>query len=724
MKKPGIKQDKRKCKETVKKRAIGISRLRDGISNLFTKKSGSDNEKEPLVTMKRFKGIRFNLMIGFAVPIVLIAVFGIISYQKSSTAVIETYEKSTKDTLKAVSDYLGVSINQLHDKSVELLNNSDLINYYQKFDSLKLSEKSKLSASVKEQVLLMNTANEAISAITVFADKGNGISTVVNPPQDIYAQFLESEVGKLISESNTASLWVGNHKELDTILMERQKPYSISLIRKMSKINGYLIMDMSSEYILKALENIDLGEGSYIGFVTADDLETLAHTEDSSVFGTLDYYKASVKSGEGIGYSYQKYNNKEYLYVFSKVSDTGSYVCALIPKANIIEKASDIRAISVVFIIFAVVCAVLIGTVISGGIGKVVRQLVASISKAAKGDLTSSFETKRKDEFMVLSKSLRDMMEGMSSLIGEMAELGINFTKSAGELSATSKEFLISSKGISLAIEEIEHGVVQQAEEAEKCLEEMSVLSNKISQVSDNTSSIEGIAREAKTTVGEGIVIVDDLSNKAKATNDITQVVISDIQELEIQSRSIHDFVSIINGIAEQTNLLSLNASIEAARAGEAGRGFAVVAGEIRKLADQTVKASQQIQKIVDNIQKKTKGTVNTTKQAEEIVRSQSEALSKTVRIFENINNHVAGLVQNLENIAMGIRDIEKAKESTLDAISNISAVSQQSATASEEVSSTANNQIDTVENLSKSAVALAEDANKLRAAIERFRIN
>lgn len=675
-------------------------------------------------TVKRFRGIRFNLMLGFAVPILLIGVFGFISYQKSSTAIIETYEKSTTDTLKAVGDYLGVSIDQIYDKSVELLNNSDLLNYYTKFDHLKLSDKSKLSASVKEQIILMNTANDAISAISIFAEKGNGISTVVNPPQDIYTKFLDTEAGKLLKDTVSSNLWIGEHKDLDALMMDRQQPYAIALYRKMSKINGYLIMDMSSEYILETLEGIDLGNGSYIGFVTADQKETLAYTEEAAVFAALDYYKSSLASGEDSGYSYESYRNKEYLYIYSKVSDTGAYVCALVPKANIIEKASEIRSISFAFVAFAIICAAVIGTMISGSIGKAISQLVASISRAAKGDLTSSFETKRKDEFLILSRSLHDMMGGMSSLIGEVAELGLNFTKSAGELSNTSKEFLTSTKGISIAIEEIEKGVVQQAEDTEKCLEDMSLLSNKIGQVYDNTYGIEQIAKEAKTTIGEGIVIIDDLNIKSKATNDITQVVITDIEELELQSRNINDFISIINEIAGQTNLLSLNASIEAARAGEAGRGFAVVAGEIRKLAEQTVKASGQIQKIVREIQHKTKGTVLSTKQAEAIVGSQSEALAKTISIFERINNHVVNLVRNLENITIGIRDIEEAKESTLDAIRNISAISQQSATSSEEVSATAGNQTENVENLSKSAMVLAEDADKLKAAIERFRIH
>jgi methyl-accepting chemotaxis protein len=224
--------------------------------------------------------------------------------------------------------------------------------------------------------------------------------------------------------------------------------------------------------------------------------------------------------------------------------------------------------------------------------------------------------------------------------------------------------------------------------------------------------------------VGDGLVIIDELNNKSKDTTNVTQLVIKDIEELEKQSQNIGNFVGIINEIASQTNLLSLNASIEAARAGEAGRGFAVVADEIRKLADQSIEAANQIQSIVTEIQNKTQGTVQSAKQAESIVESQMESLNKTIKVFEEINNHVGNLVNNLDIISVGIKGIESAKNVSMDAISNISAVAQETAAASEEVSATATSQISSVENLSQSAMELADNAKKLEQAIKLFKIN
>lgn len=672
----------------------------------------------------RIWGIRTKLLLGFAIPILLIAVFGLISYRKSSLAIIETYEKSTADTLNTVSDYLALSISQVYDKSVELMNNADVVKYYTGSDGLSLSEKNKLFASIKEQLLLIKNSNSAISAISIFVENGNSVSTVINPPQDIYAKFIQTEAGSVLANSTQKEIWAGDHSTLDEILLNRHQPYAISLIREMSKCNGFVVIDISKEYIRQKLKEIDLGKDSFIAFVTPDNNETLTIDYDDVIFPNLDYYLTSVQSGNESGHSYERFNNKEYLYIYSRVADTGAYVCALVPRSEIVSKVSTLQRLSFIFVVCALAVAVVMGSYISGGIGNAISNLVKSIELAAKGDLTTAFSTNRKDEFYILSRSLNDMTNGMKSLIGEAAGIGNKFAHSASFVSQTTKNILDSTKGISTAIEDIRKGVVMQANDTEKCSLDMSNLSERIDRVNKSAHEIEQIADEAKKIVGEGIIIVDDLNSKSKETNLITKEVIAGIQEMKKKSSGINEFVNIINDVAYHTNLLSLNALIEASRAGEAGKGFSVVAAEIRKLADQTMKASKRIQEIVDDIHKGINLTVTTAKQAESIVDSQKVSLENTVEVFNRINNQVAELIVNLNVIVTDIKEIEAAKTSTLDAIQNIAAISQQTASSSEEVSDTAIKQIGAVEELSNFAVELANEAKNLEIAIQRFKIN
>lgn len=367
--------------------------------------------------------------------------------------------------------------------------------------------------------------------------------------------------------------------------------------------------------------------------------------------------------------------------------------------------------------------ALIVVFVITKGITDTIKGINKSIYQASKGDLTVRFNTNRKDEFHTLATGISDMIDQMSNLIGEVQGVSSTVNNSAMNLSYTSKELLEATKGISATIDDIGGGIINQAEDAEHCLIQMSGLSEQINQLFENTNENVKITDSTQAVTYEGVHIIEELNEKSKATSEITQDVIHKIQEFEVQSEKIESFVNIINEIAAQTNLLSLNASIEAARAGEAGRGFAVVADEIRKLADQSINAAGQIQKTVADIALQNKETVSTAMKAEDIVESQTEALRKTINVFDNISSHVNDLAKNFQGIISRLNNIEAVKEETLNSISNISAVTEETAASSEEMNATAIIQNESVEHLRESAIILEKDAKRLEDAIKIFKI-
>lgn len=673
--------------------------------------------------LSRLNDTKTKIVLTVLVPIIFMTAYGWVSYGKSSSAITSSYETNMDQTVGAVGDYLSLGFDSVKDKSVELLLSKSVSNYFIRLNKEDTIEDYNNLKTVQQEVMIINQTNPFVSNVYIFTSTGKPIVTNGNAPNDLYDQFTASEQGQSLSEKKISNRWIGDHSSLDEILSRDGSKYTMSIVTRMTTPDGYIILDVDKKAVLSSLQNICTVPGSVAALIAPDGKETNTTESGDVLFTKADFYKEALKSGKNNGSDYVSYDGGSYLFVYKAVGDTGSLVCALIPKGEILKKVQPLKILNIVFILVASILAIIIGCVIAMGIGRAIRRLMVSISKAAKGDLTVEFDTSKKDEFGILAKSLHDMTSNMKQLIGEVYQVGAKVTQSSSELSQTSDQILTATKGISLTIDEIEGGVVQQADDTEKCLGQMARLSDQIGQVYSNTYEIEKKATDTKGVIGEGIVTIDELGKKAKDTSEVTQTVIRSIEELEVKSRSINSFVDIINEIAAQTNLLSLNASIEAARAGEAGRGFAVVADEIRKLADQSVEAVRQIQDIVKDIQNKTQGTVESAKKAGEIVDSQTEALKKTVSTFEKINSYVGGLVSNLDNISIGVKGIEAAKEDTLDAVRSISAVSQETAAASEEVSATANAQIGAVENLSRSATELEEDAKKLEKAIKLFKI-
>lgn len=669
------------------------------------------------------RGIQVKLIGAFMIPVILFVIIGFMIYSKCSTTLNSTYEASANTSVGTLEEYLGLGFENIELMATRLSINSAITSYYTG------SEVKSESMLMDTKVALSNesTADKFIDHIIVCAKSGTACSEKGAIRGDVYNAFVESEEGKNVeSEIGMGSMWISSHPAIDEVTGYDSDEYALSLVTVLknnsNKSVGYIIIDVKTSFIQDILDNAQISDNSIKGFVLEDGSQVLSGDSDIK-FTDTDFYQEAL-AGENLqGSKEVSYEGADYLFTYSRIEGTNMLVCAMVPQKEIMAGAQAILRYTLIAVAICAVIAIVVGSVLASGISKAIRKVNRVLKKTSDGDLTGQISMKRKDEFNVLSSSITNMIGSMKDLILKMTNVSGHVSDSAVQVGTNSEVLLEVTKDITEAVDYINSGISQQAQDTESCLEQMNGLAERINVVHENTDEISEIAQEAQGAIENGMVIVANLGEKVQGTTEVTETIIREIRELNKESIAINSIIGTINEIAEQTNLLSLNASIEAARAGEAGRGFAVVSEEIRKLAEQSGNAGNQIGEIINHIQERLAATIETAGLAGESVAFQTEALNNTVDVFKNISQQVSKLAEDVEKITQSVGGIEQAKEDTMNAIESISTTSNQTESASEELARSTEKQLQAVEVLNDAVKRLQMDAEDLDTSVSIFKV-
>ena len=194
-------------------------------------------------------------------------------------------------------------------------------------------------------------------------------------------------------------------------------------------------------------------------------------------------------------------------------------------------------------------------------------------------------------------------------------------------------------------------------------------------------------------------------------------------QATNVSVDKIKDAVDLIQSIAGQTNLLSLNASIEAARAGEAGRGFAVVAEEIRQLADSSASSARTIEEIIVELLENSNDTVEKMKNVTTNSEEEEKSLAATKEVFRQLQEEVLTVSRATADIAAQMETLVDAKDGIATSASNLSAVSEENAAATEETSASMQTLKSNIDECVVEVDSLAEMSSDLSKEVAKFKL-
>ncbi len=681
-----------------------------------------------IIKRKRFSiSIFVKLIAGYFIPVLFMAFLGIIAFLKSSSGLNENYENSTKQAIDMTANYLELVLETAQGEVDQYSKNIKLYNYISGESLGDLTKQLAFLDEIYQSIASSTTANKFISNIHIIPGKEyNVFSTTLKGNRGFYEILEKSTEGLTLEEKNP--IWIGTHKTIDQELSIGEGSYIISymkLIKSFDKNYGVLVVDISKKELTEVISQLDLGEGSYVGFITVDGKEIVVSQEstDSQGISYLDqaFYQESRLSDELKGDSYVDFLGEKYYYMYQKIGDTDAMICALVPQKNIMKQANELKYIVSIIIVVASIIALFFGIKISTGISRCLSNINKKLKLAANGDLSVTIETERRDEFAVLVLNISEMIEGTRELIHKVEQVSKEVTVSSGKVIDASNGITSSSEQISYAIRDIDQGIIQQAQDSQDCLTQVDALSQCITTVNTNIVKTVTVAEESKVILDKGITKMTMMTKQSNETSKITDSVVKNIEILMEKSESISTIINVMNEIADQTNLLSLNASIEAARAGNAGKGFAVVANEIKKLAEESQESARKITNIVEDINMQTLDTVKKAMEAEEIVSKQNIAIGETIEVFDDMKDSMQKVLSNMEKVYEDVSSMDSTRIMTLEAIQNISAVSEETCAASSMVNDNLKAQEEVIAHSEKVSVELKQNADILEKALKQF---
>ncbi|GAA0522785.1 methyl-accepting chemotaxis protein [Paractinoplanes deccanensis] len=342
---------------------------------------------------------------------------------------------------------------------------------------------------------------------------------------------------------------------------------------------------------------------------------------------------------------------------------------------------STARTWVIVAIAVGLLLALLLAYVISSSIKRQVTSVRGALRALAANDLTQPATVYGRDEIGDMAIAVNEARDGLRHTLDE--------------ITATASVLATAGADLSAATQEISAHALEAAAQAD-------VVASAAGQVSANVSTVAAGSQEMGASIREISQNANDAVQVAAQAVGVAEVTNRTVSKLGESSAEIGNVVKTITAIAEQTNLLALNATIEAARAGETGKGFAVVAGEVKDLAQETAKATEDISRRVEAIQADTSSAV--------------DAIAEISRIIARINEYQVTIASAVEEQTATTgemtRSVGDASGGTTDIATNIAGV----ASAAQSTTAALTRAGSTVQNLERVS-------SQLQVVVGRFRL-
>lgn len=646
--------------------------------------------------------------------VVIVMLLGILSYNKAKSTIKDNVAEANRQTIIQTAEKLDITLKQYEALSLQLYFDTQMqADLLQLASAVSNYDKFIATDNISKKLSSQTTTDSNIVAISlipqspdfdIITSGSSGISLDGIRDKEWYKTAVANSQAYEPYYSEEAS---GAQNYWFPTSVEGSGGKSIAMVRTLKNLganSGYVIMlELKNTLLEEAFKSVMLGEGSRIQLVAPDGtVVASSKPEEDGKASELNFIKESKFSNKSL--EKKDAAGKEVLAVFNPLAKADWKLAGVVPTGELVKEARPILLTTFMAAAVAALLAVALGFWMVQMIAKPLARLKDLMIDGAKGDLRVRTEYVSKDEIGQLSDSFNLMMERITELVAQTTDTAREVLGTAGELGEASRKTAVSAKEIAAATEEIAGGAGSLALEAERGNELTDLIATQMQSVIAANAEMDEAARGVGEASGLGAKQLEDLLKQTGRTGEMTSALVERVSNLKDTVFSVVKVLDVMKNITQQTNILSLNATIEAARAGEAGRGFMVVADEVRQLAEQSKQSIALVAGITDKIIAEMNETVAVLSEVAPLFKEQMGSVKSTSDIFVSVQAQMDDFITSLESVTGAINSLNHSQGVLSDAMSNVSAVAQQSSATSEEVASLSSEQ----QNVSDQLVSLS----------------
>lgn len=313
--------------------------------------------------------------------------------------------------------------------------------------------------------------------------------------------------------------------------------------------------------------------------------------------------------------------------------------------------------------------------------------------------------------------TLKDKQQVQAQMLQDILQISQNVKEEVGRVHELMGNLRNTSTAVNGSIEEISMNTNITAESIQTQREMTAMINNAIGETAENAKNMVESAKNSSQIIAENMKVIHNIRSNAEAISETNTLAAKSMLELQEKAKEVQQITEVIISISSQTNLLALNASIESARAGEAGRGFAVVADQIRTLAEETRKSTEEITGIIAELNSDAQNAANIVHTSIESMNQQTDMVKNAANSFSSVQDNMETLMERIADMDEKIKNLLQSNDTIIENISQLSDASNQvSANAREAAERSFQNQTEAQE-----ASELLDDVKALVAGLDKY---